>query len=113
MKSKEKNKESQRKFRAENPEYSKGQNLRRYWPELTGKEALVEYNNLLERQNSACAICRIPAVELVKSLAVDHDHRTGKVRGLLCSVCNSQVVVVAENFMDRIPSALEYLKGGK
>ena len=41
------------------------------------------YFQILEKQNGRCAICRQPI-----KLHVDHDHRTGKVRGLLCSNCN-------------------------
>ena len=49
--------------------------------------SLEEYTTILERQNRRCAICRQPAGEL--SLAADHDHATGAIRGLLCSRCNN------------------------
>lgn len=53
-----------------------------------------QYNWMLEVQGGVCAICRQPettsnpARHTVKRLAVDHDHRTGQIRGLLCSNCN-------------------------
>lgn len=49
-----------------------------------------EYDNLLASQNNTCAICERPAGEhsTYKELAVDHDHETGVVRGLLCAQCN-------------------------
>ena len=47
---------------------------------------LEEYNKLLESQNGVCAICGKPPGK--KQLAVDHDHETSRVRGLLCSNCN-------------------------
>lgn len=48
-----------------------------------------DYEKLRSKQNSCCAICRI---ELTSRLeAVDHDHRTGKVRGLLCRPCNANL----------------------
>ena len=47
-----------------------------------------EYAELLERQGGVCAICRQPESVPGRSLAVDHDHATGAVRGLLCGRCN-------------------------
>ena len=54
-----------------------------------------EYDQMLEEQQWACAICRRPHKKRPSrkwgraQLAVDHDHRTGKVRGLLCNPCNT------------------------
>lgn len=45
-----------------------------------------EYQHRLAAQGGVCAICRLPCT---KSLAVDHCHKTGVVRGLLCSGCNT------------------------
>lgn len=44
-----------------------------------------EYTNLLKLQEEVCAIC---GKQDSKSLACDHNHTTGKIRGLLCSNCN-------------------------
>jgi Recombination endonuclease VII len=46
------------------------------------------YHALLEKQNEQCAICRKTLEPLSKSTHVDHNHRTKKVRGLLCGTCN-------------------------
>ncbi len=46
------------------------------------------YNLMLEKQGGRCAICQKPASSFKKRLAVDHDHKTLKVRGLLCEQCN-------------------------
>lgn len=45
---------------------------------------LQEYQAAYEKQSGLCAICG----EWFKSLIVDHDHNTGRFRGLLCSLCN-------------------------
>ncbi len=51
-----------------------------------------EYEAMVNAQDNLCAICGEPPVPSksgrVKSLHVDHDHKTGKVRKLLCGHCN-------------------------
>jgi hypothetical protein len=49
--------------------------------------SVAGYQNLHAQQNDVCAICREPGREL----CVDHDHKTGRVRALLCSACNSAI----------------------
>jgi hypothetical protein len=48
----------------------------------------AQYDEMLIQQEGVCAICRRPQSGRNR-LAVDHDHNTGKVRGLLCSMCNA------------------------
>ena len=50
-----------------------------------------EYDRILEFQGGVCAICGRPP-KPGKRLAVDHDHRTQFVRGLLCFLCNKRVL---------------------
>ncbi len=54
---------------------------------------LEQYEQMLELQTGVCAICHRPEVAKnkwgYKRLAVDHNHQTGKVRGLLCNNCNN------------------------
>ena len=47
---------------------------------------LAAYEALLEAQGGGCAICG--ATPKTRRLDTDHDHKTGKVRGLLCHRCN-------------------------
>jgi len=53
-----------------------------------------DYKFMLEKQNGVCALCDLPETAKIskgpgiRSLAVDHDHSTGKVRALLCNKCN-------------------------
>lgn len=47
-----------------------------------------DYERLYQLQGGRCAICRM-ATGRTRRLSVDHDHRTGEVRGLLCRPCNN------------------------
>ena len=67
-----------------------------------------EYETLLLEQNFCCAICGQHQSELTKALAVDHDHETGKVRGLLCSHCNVGLGHLGDK-ASNLKKAYEYL----
>lgn len=76
---------------------------------------LEEYEEMLERQDGKCAICGKAESALSnagipgKMLAVDHDHETGRVRGLLCQRCNigigqfqtAQALIMAAEYLFR------------
>jgi hypothetical protein len=53
---------------------------------------LEQYDLLLKKQDNKCAICKRHSSEFPKRLSVDHDHKTGEIRGLLCTHCNRYVV---------------------
>lgn len=53
---------------------------------------LEQYDELLARQDGLCPVCMRPSTEFPVRLAVDHDHKTGEVRGLLCNYCNHRLV---------------------
>lgn len=60
------------------------------------------YESLLRQQNGVCAICNKPETAKtnhghLRNLSVDHSHKTGKVRALLCSVCNRALGYVKED----------------
>ena len=69
------------------------------------------YEHLLERQDGACGICGRDPDEMARSLAVDHDHLTGMVRGLLCINCNSGLGQFKDS-PDLLIRAAEYLGEG-
>jgi hypothetical protein len=76
---------------------------------------LEQYKNLLQEQNEVCAICLNPNTNGRKdsnNLYVDHDHNTGKVRGLLCSNCNRMLGMVGDN-ISTLTNAVKYLKKHK
>ena len=53
--------------------------------------SVEEYDQLFQQQKGCCAICGRSQLELKRNLHVDHNHRTGEVRGLLCFRCNAGV----------------------
>lgn len=78
------------------------------WRNLYGIEFTVEqYEELLVAQGGVCAIC---LEDCVKSLAVDHDHKTKTVRGLLCMKCNTALGAFKED-PSLLEKAIAYLKG--
>lgn len=74
---------------------------------------LDDYGRLLEQQEGCCAICRNKPNG--RRLAVDHDHVSGDVRGLLCPRCNYVVAVVESGLGQRAEAYLlthELIRGG-
>jgi hypothetical protein len=66
-----------------------------------------EYDAMLARQNGVCAICGT-VCKSGRALAVDHDHITGEVRGLLCMNCNRAIGWLNDD-PDLIMRAAEYV----
>jgi len=64
-----------------------------------------QYNSMILSQNNMCAICNKPSD---KTLHIDHDHKTNKVRGLLCSNCNTGIGLFKEN-VESFANAIKYL----
>ncbi len=92
--------ESDPQFRAKNVQHVQ---IARY-KSLYGI-TIEEYNILLEFQEGKCAICGRPPKN--RRLAVDHDHKTGEVRGLLCMRCNQTLHERVD--MEWLANAYEYL----
>lgn len=69
--------------------------------------ATSEYNDILLFQNGNCAICKNPPKTV--RLAVDHCHKTGLIRGLLCAMCNRAIGVFRDN-VERFRSTTSYLE---
>lgn len=71
--------------------------------------SLEDYNNLLAEQNHSCYICGKTEEENKKKLAIDHCHKTNKVRRLLCHHCNCALGMVDDK-EEILISMLSYLK---
>lgn len=70
---------------------------------------LDEYEVLADKQNNACAICGKECAT-GKMLAVDHNHKTGKVRGLLCFSCNIAIGHLAvDDGPELLSKAINYI----
>lgn len=69
---------------------------------------IEQYERAIEKQNGLCAICK-KICACGKRLAVDHNHETGKLRGLLCMRCNTAIGLLEED-TERFSSAVTYLK---
>lgn len=73
-----------------------------------------DYEALLRAQAGTCAVCRRPETapdrraDRTKALAVDHDHATGEVRGLLCGRCNNAIGLMRDD-PALLSRAAEYL----
>lgn len=101
------------------PEYKNSQfsyNLRQYWPGLSSKEAKQIYESILIKQNGNCAICKNPETKIRNgksvNLSVDHCHKTGIVRGLLCNKCNRTLGVFYDD-IEFLKEAIKYLEKGR
>jgi hypothetical protein len=68
-----------------------------------------EYWAIHRSQYGACAICE-RATGATKRLSVDHCHKTGVVRGLLCTTCNRHVLGHLRDDTDALQRAIDYLK---
>jgi hypothetical protein len=76
---------------------------------------MAQYEEMLDKQNHTCAICKRKETrksgrsKKVVALSVDHNHRTGKVRKLLCADCNRAIGLMEDN-AQRLQSAARYLR---
>lgn len=92
-----------------NPNLESDRNIKRKYG-LTRED----YEEKLKSQNYVCAICKQPEIaydgrtNTIRRLAVDHNHKTGAIRGLLCWRCNGTIGQINEN-LELVKSIEEYL----
>lgn len=125
---KEKAREYSKKYRALHPNYSKKyytpekariyskrhrdkypEKKREYYLNKTYALTAETYSVLYQTQQGKCKICCHVNPD-TETLHVDHDHVTGRVRGLLCRKCNT-MLGFAEDDTARLLRAVEYLNG--
>lgn len=71
---------------------------------------LVEYKKMLRKQKYKCAICGKHYKEFKRALAVDHNHKTGRIRGLLCLYDNSRLMKYLRDSKKRTKGLVKYLQ---
>ncbi len=118
--------EYQAEYRKNNPEkFKKYYDTRRACPVKKERDALTckysaikqkygltkeGYAALLEQQDSRCAICDTAFAELsARQVNVDHCHKTGAIRGLLCTGCNTGLGLLGDS-AEGLRKALDYLE---
>lgn len=107
--------EDRRAWRKRNPDADK----KRYWANPVKERerhlvrkygvTLEEYARRYREQRGRCAVCR---KEQERALDVDHDHKTGAVRGLLCTSCNRMIGHAGDN-AGRLERAAAYLRSSR
>lgn len=82
-----------------------------YYLRRTYGITLTRYNELLDAQGGACAICGTddPKGKSGTYFVVDHNHETGENRGLLCNRCNRAIGLLGEE-VETLRSAIRYLE---
>jgi hypothetical protein len=76
---------------------------------------IEQYQKMFDEQNGCCAVCGETETEIhprsgrLRRLAVDHCHKTGKVRGLLCNNCNRAIGLLKDD-PTVLRSAINYLE---
>lgn len=99
-----------RQWKDRNPDYKSAWRLKKFYG-IT----LEDYQRMWDEQLGLCAICGQPEKAVAhqtkkpRRLAVDHCHKTNKVRGLLCYNCNHGMGEMGDD-PDRLRAAAEYLE---
>ena len=94
-------------MKRDKPAYMRAYHLRREYG-IT----MEQFYELKRKQDGVCAICGRVAPgthENNKELHVDHDHRTGHIRGLLCHTCNKGLGLLGDT-LEQLKKALTYLE---
>lgn len=111
-KNKDKIAEAQRRRRQANPTKYREMNKRSQRKSnllISYGLTIEEYELLFDKQGRVCAICKLPK-ENKRNYHVDHDHKTGIVRGILCHHCNLMLGNARDN-TTYLLAAVDYLNG--
>ena len=71
---------------------------------------LFDIERMKDEQDGKCSICLTEFILIPsKRICVDHDHKTGEVRGILCASCNTALGLLKDD-VDRMTRAVQYLE---
>ncbi len=109
---KERMNKSRKEYAANNPQMQHKYKLKQNY-----QMTVEEYGNILTKQNGVCAICKLPETRMtssrkdkkVNALAVDHNHISGRNRGLLCGNCNTALGLMKED-IETLKNMISYLR---
>lgn len=90
--------------RAKRPDYNREKNLKKQYG-IT----IAEYDALLAEQGGRCKICKTDTPSGRGRFHVDHNHKTGKIRGILCHHCNSGIGKLQDS-PEILRAAIRYLE---
>lgn len=79
-----------------------------YWLAREYQITFEDFKELFKKQDGKCKICGL--TQDIKRLAIDHDHKTKKIRGLLCDKCNRGLGHFNDD-ISMLELAIKYLKG--
>lgn len=100
------NREKYKQYAKKSKITNKDKNRNSYYLKRFGI-TLEEFNSLATAQNNLCKICNNPE-RTHKNLNVDHCHVTGKIRGLLCTSCNTALGLF-KDLKSNLEQAIQYL----
>ena len=107
LRSSEWRKKNRNYIRSKYPERNRKQNLKKY------NITVEDFNEMLIAQNNNCKLCLQPSNYTLndkkRNLDIDHCHKTGKIRGLLCTSCNRALGLFKDD-IEVLKRAIEYLK---
>ena len=91
-------------------EYRTSKEFRDYEKMRKYKISQQDYEAMKKAQDNRCAICGNRQLLHINNgeLNIDHDHKTGKVRGLLCNYCNTGIGMLKDN-ISTLKNAVKYL----
>ena len=95
--------EISRAWRKKNPDWARSWKLKTLYG-----VTLEEYHKIFEKQGKCCAVCKIK-VPTKPGWCLDHNHKTGEMRGILCPKCNRGLGYLDDSAKN-LKNAIEYLK---
>ena len=93
----------QRENRRRNPEKFRGYELKKAYG-IT----LIEWKDIFRKQGRVCAICKCHRPNIKAHWHTDHDHKTGRIRGILCGKCNTALGYMKDS-IKALSAAIAYL----
>lgn len=98
-----------KRYKDSNP-IKKSAQYRKYNLRKTFDMSVDDYVFLFDKQKGLCAICERPQTLFTRRFHVDHCHKTGKIRGLLCANCNPGIGNLQDS-PELLEKAAKYLRG--